>query len=314
MAVSAPGADTTLGSSIAESCERIEYALMRLGSPDDPVQRGKLMIDDRATSYLEILKRLNVTIAFNISEVLTRASQSALFCRSLSLPAKSANVRQQANSFDYAYVGEGRVDIPSDGQFHSVALIDRTADVDVRYVVVPREDINVFRIARLQNPLSAPLLCGAADIYVDGAYVLLTQIPTVPPKGQIELGLGVEQAIKVARNTSFTEVRSGETLVAFNELRHKIQIAIANRLDRTIAIEVRERIPIPQPEAKVDVSITHVSPAWEKYTQQERGEIIEGGYCWQICIPANSSTDLVVNYTIKTFIDSELVGGNRREE
>ncbi|CAN1210889.1 DUF4139 domain-containing protein [Tumidithrix helvetica PCC 7403] len=293
--------------------EAIDYAWMRLGSPDDPQQRGKLSMASQVTTYLEILRRLPVTLYFNVMKTVQEANQLAISCRSLSLPAKSANVRQEAHSFDYTYVGEGRVDIPSDGQFHSVALTSQTADVDVRYVVVPREDTNVFRIAQLRNPLQAPLLRGAADIYVDGEYVLLTQISTIPPKGKIELGLGVEQGIKVARNTTFEEVRSGETLVAFNELRHSIQIAIANRLDREIAIEVRDRIPVPQPEAKVDVQITQVSPPWQKYSQEERGRVLEGGYRWQVQIPANRDLNLEASYTVKTFIDSELVGGNRRE-
>jgi hypothetical protein len=129
----------------------------------------------------------------------------------------------------------------------------------------------------------------------------------------MELGLGVEQAIKVARNTSYQEVRSGETLVAFNELRHNIQIDIANRLPREARIEVRERIPIPDADAKVDVQIDRVSPEWEKYEQQERGTPIRGGYRWRVQVPGGEQTKLALQYTIKTFVDSELIGGNRRE-
>jgi uncharacterized protein (TIGR02231 family) len=223
-------------------------------------------------------------------------------------------VREMAGAFDFAYLGSGRIDIPSDGQFHSVALLEENAEIDMRYVVVPREDTNVFRIAQLRNPLRSPLLSGSTDVYVDGEYILSTRINTVPPKGQMELGLGVEQSIKVARNTSFKEVRSGMSLVAFNELRHSIHIAIANRLGRDARIEVRERVPVPQADVKVDVTVTQVSPAWEKYEQQERNAIIKGGYRWQVNVPAGGETELTADYTIKTFVDNELVNGNRREE
>ncbi|MFB2892031.1 hypothetical protein ACE1CI_03690 [Aerosakkonemataceae cyanobacterium BLCC-F50] len=94
----------------------------------------------------------------------------------------------------------------------------------------------------------------------------------------MELGLGVEQAIKVARNTSYWEVRSGETIVAFNELCHQIKIEITNHLKRNAKIEVRERLPIPQEGAKVEVKIEQVSPEWEEYKQEERGTPIQGGY------------------------------------
>lgn len=293
--------------------DRLAYGFMRLGAADDLSKRGKLSIEQQHEAYLEILKRQEVVVRFNLIEVLQAAVTNAYNCIYVNLPPSGINVREVAGSFDYAYSASGRVDVPSDGEFHSVALTSNSTDVDVRYVVVPREDTNVFRIAQLKNPLQAPLLAGPADVYVDGEYLLSTNITTVPPKGQMELGLGVEQAIKVARNTSYQEVRSSESMVAFNELRHQIKIDIANRLPREARIEVRERIPIPDKNAKVDVQINSVSPEWEKYEQKERSEPIRGGYRWQVQVPPREQTTLAVQYTIKTFVDSELIGGNRRE-
>ncbi|MEY3302408.1 MAG: DUF4139 domain-containing protein [Pseudanabaena sp.] len=293
--------------------EITNYGLMRLADPSNTSQRGKLSLPDVQTLYLESLKRSQMTINFDLAMVLRKALLLAA-CSNITLPAGGTNVREMAGAFDFAYLGSGRIDIPSDGQFHSVALLEENAEIDMRYVVVPREDTNVFRIAQLRNPLRSPLLSGSTDVYVDGEYILSTRINTVPPKGQMELGLGVEQSIKVARNTSFKEVRSGMSLVAFNELRHSIHIAIANRLGRDARIEVRERVPVPQADVKVDVTVTQVSPAWEKYEQQERNAIIKGGYRWQVNVPAGGETELTADYTIKTFVDNELVNGNRREE
>jgi hypothetical protein len=291
----------------------LAYGLMRMGAADEPVKRGKLSIEQRHEAYLELLKRWNVVVTFDVMEVVQQAVYNAQNCIYVNLPPGGINVREVAGSFDYAYSADGRVDVPSDGEFHSVALTSNSTDVNLRYVVVPREDTNVFRIAQLKNPLQAPLLAGSADVYVDGEYILSTNITTVPPKGQMELGLGVEQAIKVARNTTYQEARSGDTLVAFNELRHHIQIDIANRLPREARIEVRERLPIPDENAKVDVHIDSVSPEWEKYEQKERDVPIGGGYRWWVQVPAGEKKTLSVNYTIKTFVDSELMGGNRRE-
>lgn len=293
--------------------EITNYGLMRLADPSNTSQRGKLSLPDVQTLYLESLKRSQITINFDLTIVLRKALLLAA-CSNTPLPAGGTNVREMAGAFDFAYLGDGRIDIPSDGQFHSVALLEENAEIDMRYVVVPREDTNVFRIAQLRNPLRSPLLSGSTDVYVDGEYILSTRINTVPPKGQMELGLGVEQSIKVARNTSFKEVRSGMSLVAFNELRHSIHIAIANRLGRDARIEVRERVPVPQADVKVDVTVTQVSPAWEKYEQQERNAIIKGGYRWHVNVPAGGETELTADYTIKTFVDNELVNGNRREE
>ncbi|HEY9707730.1 MAG TPA: mucoidy inhibitor MuiA family protein, partial [Oculatellaceae cyanobacterium] len=226
--------------------DRLAYNFMRLGAAEDKSKRGKLSVEPQHEAYLEFLKRQEVVVRFNLMEVLQQAVTDARNCIYVKLPPGGINVREVAGSFDYAYRADGRIDVPSDGEFHSVALTSNSTDVDLRYVVVPREDTNVFRIAQLKNPLQAPLLTGSADVYVDGEYILSTNIATVPPKGQMELGLGVEQAIKVARNTTYQEVRSSKSLVAFNELRHEITIDIANRLPREAHIEVRERLPIPE--------------------------------------------------------------------
>jgi hypothetical protein len=284
---------------------------MRLAEPSNTRQRGKLSIPDPRTLYLESLQRWQMKVNFEITTVL-RTAFDRTSCSQV--PAGSGNIRKEVGNFDFVYLGTGRIDVPSDGQYHSVALLQENAEIDIRYIVVPREDTNVFRIAQLRNPLNAPLLLGLADIYVDGQYILSKTIDTVPPRGQMELALGVEQSIKVARNTSFKEMRSGLSLVSFNELRHSIHIAIANRMGRVAKIEVRERIPFPQPDAKVDVNVTQVTPAWEKYEQQERNVPIKGGYRWQIEVPAGGERALTADYTIKTFVDNELVNGNRREE
>lgn len=291
----------------------LAYSLMIMGDPEDRAKRGKLSIEQRDEFYLKMLRRQELSVSFNIPKVIEKAVSNARKCLSLQLPLGGIDVRQAAGSFDYAYSADGRVDIPSNGQFHSVALTSQTTQVDVRYVVVPREDTNVFRIAQLRNPLSAPLLSGPTDVYVDGEYILSSNITTVPPKGKMELGLGVEQAIKVARNTFYSEARSDETIVAFNQLHHQIKIELVNHLPREAKIEVRERIPIPQEGAKVDVQIEKVSPDWELYNQVERETPIQGGYRWRIKLAAKKQATLSVDYMIKTFVDNELVGGNRRE-
>jgi hypothetical protein len=289
------------------------YGLMRLAEPSNTRQRGKLSIPDPKTLYLESLQRWQMKVDFEIETVLQTAFDRT-YCNQVLPRFGSNNIRNEVGNFDFVYLGTGRIDVPSDGHYHSVALLQENAEIDIRYIVVPREDTNVFRIAQLRNPLNAPLLLGLADIYVDGQYILSKTIDTVPPRGQMELALGVEQAIKVARNTSFKEVRSGLSLVSFNELRHSIHIAIANRMGRVAKIEVRERIPIPQTDVKVDVNVTQVTPEWAKYEQQERNVPIKGGYRWQIEVPAGEERELAADYTIKTFVDSELVNGNRREE
>jgi hypothetical protein len=163
------------------------------------------------------------------------------------------------------------------------------------------------------NPIPAPLLPGPAEVYVGGEYVLTTRLPTVPARGELKLGLGAEQAIKVARNTRFTEARSGEKVVAMAELVHDVAFDVVNNLERAAKVEVRERVPQPAPEAEVVVDEGAIKPAWEKYTQEERGQVVEGGRRWVFTVEAGKTQQLSAEYRVKLYANNELVGGNRRE-
>jgi hypothetical protein len=194
-----------------------------------------------------------------------------------------------------------------------VALGTRTGEASVLYVVVPREDTNVYRQAQVKNPLPAPMLPGPAEVYVGGEYVLSTTLPAVAPRGDFKLGLGVEQAIRCARNTKYHEARSGTKIVATTELWHELAIELVNNLDREILCEVRERIPQPAKDAEVVVEEGTVTPAWEPYTQEERGSVLEGGRRWRVTVPANATSKLAAQYVVKMYANNEINGGNRRE-
>lgn len=293
----------------------LSYGSLRLGKMSDRAKRGKLSLVPTSELYLEVLQQQQIRVDFNLMTSIQTAVRQAEKCLGLPLPEGGSNVRQGAGSFDYAYRADGIADIPSDGQFHSVALTRENAEMEIRYVVVPREDENAFRVAVFRNPLIAPLLPGLADIYLNDEYLFSRPIDTIPPKGKTELGLGVEQGIKTARNTTYQETRSGFAMVGANRFEHRIEIEVANRLQKVAKIEVRDRIPVPEENVKkVEVEIGEVSPPWEKYEQRERNLPIEGGYCWKIELPPREKQTLSAEYTIKTGVDSELVGGNRREE
>jgi hypothetical protein len=143
--------------------------------------------------------------------------------------------------------------------------------------------------------------------------VLSTTLPAVAPRGEFKLGLGVEQAIRCARNTRFREARSGTKIVATTELWHDITIDLVNNLDREILCEVRERIPQPAEGAEVVVEEGAISPAWEPYAQEERNSPLEGGRRWRLSVPAHGASKLSAQYVVKLYANNELNGGNRRE-
>ncbi len=287
------------------------YLQLELGAPVQAGLRARLHPVDQAAEAFASLAQRGALVEFDALARLREAAATG-FQEPPPLGYRSG-LSDLSGSFDFVYRTEARVDVPSDGGWHSVPVHQRSATANVLYVAVPREDSHVYREAMVKNPLPAPMLSGPVDVYVADEYVLSTTLPTVAPGGDFKLGLGVEQAIKVARNTRFSEKRSGEKVVAMQDLQHDIEIELSNRLDREVKCEVRERIPQPAPDAEVVVEEADVKPAWETYTQAERRQVLEGGRKWTVTLKSGQTQALSARYVVKLYANNELVGGNRRE-
>lgn len=296
-----------------EALEAVVFTSLRLPPPSSEQERSKLVAVDRRAAYQESLARSLLRIEHDPMSLVDDAGRRARAPLEEPLPPMTVDVRSAAAQFDYVYTADAPVDVPSDGKYHSIALGSRRCPSRMRYVVAPREDVNVFRIAELENPNDAPLISGPAELYVGGQYVLTTQVPTVGPRGRFEVGLGVEQAIKCARNTRYREDRSGSKIVATNELVHELEIMLVNNLGRSIDVEVRERIPQPDENAEVVVEEGAVSPPWQTYDQRERGRVLVGGRRWTVQVAPHAELTLKAQYVVKIYANNAISGGNRRE-
>lgn len=299
--------------SITAADELLAYGNLRMPRPSSSA-RGKLTLAGRREIYLELLLAERGGLSFDALDVVVQANRDAAAVSRLSLPPRHKVAR--ADRYDYAYSAENAVEVPSDGAFHSVPLIARSAEVAMRYVVVPRESTDVFRLAEVQNPLSAPILAGPVDVYLGKDFLLTGEVATTPPGGLLKLGLGVEQAVKVARNTAFHEETSG-LMRGSLLLKHEIRIEIANNLPRAIDCEVRERIPaIRTDEEDIEIWVERMKPAASPYepTDASSPEVdLGGGYVWRVRVDGGGKSSLALDYAVKIPSRYELIGGNRRE-
>ncbi|HVH97895.1 MAG TPA: DUF4139 domain-containing protein [Enhygromyxa sp.] len=285
----------------------LDYGRLRLHAPDH-ARRGSLRRIESRVLY----QQLSVE-TFAIDLAVQQIDAAVATARRLEQAAVPEGHRWPTSKggFDYAYVADAPCDLASDGKFHSLAIDRREAEATPRYISVPRETQDVFRIVALRNPLAAPLLPGPADVYVAGKFALTTPVELTPIGGRIELGLGVEQAIKIARNISFAEDSAGMFKRQL-ELRHTIAIEIANHLASAATVEVRERVPIvPDGQDDVEVTIERVDPSWEDYEPKDTP--LEGGRRWVVEVPANGKRELEATWVATIPTNHELIGGNRRE-
>ena len=283
-----------------------DYGRLRMPSADGP-RRGQLVRLHRQELIIEMVQMRRVHIALSVIDAAVGDAQDIAH----QPPPAGHTFPTSVGGFDHAYPVEHPVDVPSDGAFHSLIVGRSGGPAEPRYVCVPRETQDVFRQVELKNPLSAPVLGGPVDIYVDGAYLLTAPMRPTPARGTVRLGLGVEQAVKVARNVRYEEERAG-ILKGHLELSHHISVELANRLERSARIEIRERVPVSgEDDDDVKVAVGAVTPSWESWEPDESP--LPGGKRWVVEVPAGEDRTLQANYTIHIPPKHELVGGNRRE-
>jgi hypothetical protein len=276
---------------------RLDYAALVM-LPPASAQRGRLVAAPRA---IDPAVAAGVTSA---NDALAR----------LALPPGCRDGWPHA--YDHAFVADGAVDVRADGAWQSIAVTSRSGTAKLRHVAVPREQADVFRIAALANPLDGPLLPGPIDVYDRGTFLVTGEVDYTPPGGSLELGLGVDPQVKIARNVEFHEEVVGMLRGALR-LVHAISIDIDNLSPRAIELEVRERVPVTRDgDDDVEVLLGRVDPAWERWTPDAdapAADRLRGGYRWRIALPPSAKRLLRAAYELKIAAKHELVGGNRRE-
>jgi uncharacterized protein (TIGR02231 family) len=277
---------------------RLDYGNLRMAPPSSP-QRGRL-ISAPADRHAQAAEREVAVMQARID--------------ALALPAGCA--AGWAHTYDYAFATDGAVEVRADGAWHSIAVTAQPSTAKVRHVAVPREQADVFRVASIANPFPGPLLPGPIDVYDRGRFLVTSSVDYTPPAAEVEVGLGVDAAVKIARNTEFREEVGGMLRGAL-KLIHAIAIDVENLSGRAIDIEVRERVPvIREDDDEIEVTIARAEPPWERWTpdpEAPRDRRLRGGHRWRVQVPAAQKKTLRAGYEVKIGGKLELVGGNRRE-
>ncbi|HTL32808.1 MAG TPA: mucoidy inhibitor MuiA family protein [Kofleriaceae bacterium] len=294
----APGSSTTPTTiEAATPVPRLDYGNLRMAPPSSS-ERGTLVAAPRGID----------------GGAGARVTTATAKIAALELPP--GHDADWAHTYDYAFASDGMVDIASDGAWHSIALTSKSGSAKIHHVAVPREQADVFRVAAIANPFTGPLLPGPIDVYDRGQFLVTSEVDYTPPGGTVDVGLGVDPTVKIARNVEFREEAAGMLRGALR-LIHAITIDVENLSPRPIEIEVRERVPVTREgEDEIEVTLGKVEPSWDRYTPDADApddERLRGGYRWKLDLPASSKKLLRAGYQVEIKAKLELIGGNRRE-
>ncbi|WP_329208901.1 DUF4139 domain-containing protein [Streptomyces sp. NBC_01708] len=269
----------------------LDYAALVLSGPDEQEdRRGRLFpgasFDPVAAEY-------------------RRRAESVA---ALPLPGHAVRPRESAGSFDHRFDTAARVDIPSDGTWHTVTVAEIAVGVHTEYLCVPSVEQTVYATLVLSNSTDQALLAGPVDVTVDDDFLLTATLPTLAPGGVRRVGLGPAEGIRVTRRTNLHESTSGlrnSTTV----LDHRVHVELANRLAGPATVEVRERVPVTsEPDVRIEERADWTAPG----EGPGRDRHAPGTRVWRVDLPAGGTAVLDGGYEIRMPAGKAVVGGNRR--
>lgn len=287
-----------------------DYSRLAMGAPESHGSRGKLT----NASEWDFAFVAGVSVQIDVvMAIVSRAQRAAYEVQSLSLPALCNQV-SSVKSFDYRYDCGARLDVPSTGKWVLVPVMSCAVGLTPEYVCVPSVEPKVYRTLTIANRSVHALLPGPVDVTAGDEFLMTTALPAIGPGAEQShrLGLGVEEAIKVARKTQYKETTGG-FLGGSTVLPHDVEIEVNNRLNAPALIEVRERVPTVDANEK-DLKVEEVgsTPPWEKVDVPVDGVIVKGARRWRVTVPPGGNLKLTAQFAIRMPADKMLVGGNRR--
>ncbi|MET9378284.1 DUF4139 domain-containing protein [Streptomyces sp. NPDC002992] len=269
----------------------LDYAALVLCGPDEQAgRRGRLFPDSPFDPVAAEYRRRAEAVA------------------ALPLPGHAVRPRESAGSFDHRFDAAARADIPSDGTWHTITVGEIPVGLRTEYLCVPSVEQTVYATLVLANATDQALLAGPVEVTVDDDFLLTAALPTLAPGGVRRVGLGPAEGIRVTRRTHLQESASGlrnHTTV----LDHRVHVELANRLARSVTVEVHERVPVTsEPDVRVEERTGWTAP--EAGAGHEHHA--PGTRVWRVDLPAGGTAALDGGYEIRIPAGKALVGGNRR--
>ncbi|RKG89751.1 DUF4139 domain-containing protein, partial [Corallococcus terminator] len=289
----------------------LDYESLTLAPPGVAYHRGRLQ--PRPAHVTQAMLALSaVRVQVDVVSLVAVAMASADAVNVLSPPTWAVPPRESARHFDARFDADASADVPSDGAWHTVPMLTLPVEFKAEYVSVPSVEPRVFRTVRLDNPTPHPLLAGPVDVTLEDEFLMTSPLPTMGPGETQRLGLGVEEALQVARNTRFDEATGG-MFGNSTVLTHHVSVELANHLNRPVNISVSERVgAVPESQKDIKVEETEVAPPWNKPTPIPGEAAVEGERVWRVSIPAGEKRSLKATWIVKLPASKMLLGGNRR--
>jgi len=231
----------------------------------------------------------DLEITDNAAEKVTTSS-GALYSSQLPQAQHASNFTQMTESMAMVeFELKIPYSIPSDGQYHLMAVKSDNIESSFEHFVIPKLDKDAYLVAHLTGWEELNLLPAVANVYYDGTYVGQTRINPSVMSDTLDLALGRDRGIYITRKKT-DDVENVKKLASEKTKTITYEIAIKNFKNSEINLTIEDQIPISNNE-EIEVTLEDKGKAaFDKKT---------GKLTWKRVINAKETEKLRFTYQLK---------------
>lgn len=179
--------------------------------------------------------------------------------------------------------------IPSDGKQYNVEVQNYGVPAIYEYYCAPRQDMDVFLVAKTDEWDDLNILPGSSSIYFQGTFVGEAFINPNVTKDTLELSLGRDKNIVVERNL-LRDYSKSSSIGGKRKVQRGYEIIVRNTRKKEVKLTLVDQVPVSKYD-EVEVEIVESSGA--KHTEHD------GKLRWDISIPAGETKKITFKFEVK---------------
>jgi len=194
-----------------------------------------------------------------------------------------------AGGYNLAFTSQHPETLLSGKGERALPLVSESWPVQVERKVFPALSQDAYLVATLQGPSRSVLPGGEVSLFVGTDPAGTATLATVVPGESFTLPLGIDRAVRSARNVQLVESEKG--FISKDEVgTYEVTIEVPNPYPFPLAVSVVDQLPL-NADGKVAVTLVRTEPA----AQPEEGT---GKLQWDVVVPASSKSTVSFQYTL----------------
>ena len=196
-----------------------------------------------------------------------------------------------AGGYDLAFTAPRQETVRSGQGERTVPLLSESWPVQVERQVFPALATDAFLVAQLKSPSRGVLPGGEASLFVGADPAGTALLELVVPGEPFTLPLGVDPAVRTARNVRLVQSKDG--LISKDDINtYEVTLEVPNPYPFPMQVRVVDQWPLSQ-DGRVEVKLVRTQPA-AAHQDDKTGELR-----WDLVVPPSSKKTVTFEYSLR---------------